>query len=104
MASVPSSSDEPADLNLFASSSSHLAHDQSSVIPPAVSTNTATAKVLEKLLDRPAKPSPFKQVLQREPPPFPLVSDEEDGDGLGLDLGSPGSPPQPLQPGQRVTF
>lgn len=97
-----STSDELSDLNLFPVSPLTSVQDQSKMVPLVVPTNTATAKVLEKLLDRPAKPSPLKQVVQREPPPFPPVSDEEEGDGL--DIGSPDSPPQPLQPGQRVTF
>ncbi len=79
-----------------------------STMPPA---NSATAKVLDKLLDR-SKPSSFKQVVQAEPPPFP-ASDDEFGDlDIGLDASSvvesssapPSSQRSSLQPGQRVTF
>lgn len=93
--------------------------EERSPVPPA---NTATAKVLEKLLDR-SKPSALKQIVQAEPPPFPPV--REDDEFGGLDIGLPAQNPagvdaaavptshqvdevpptsQSLQPGQRVTF
>ena len=77
-------------------------------------SNTATAKVLEQLLDRSSKPSSsLRQLVQADPPPFSSRdADDEFGD---LDVGLPAvSPPvspsdpsstrQPLQPGQRVSF
>ncbi len=102
-AAAPVSPEEFSDLNIFTppvpAPAPAQARDEAR--PVTAPTNTATAKVLEKLLDRP-KSSPLKRIVQAEPPPFPPVREDEDMDGL--DLGLPASPPQPLQPGQRVTF
>lgn len=108
--SVKASSSAPTDksgfsnLNPSVSSGASEGQEQKPAsVPP---TNAATAKVLEKLLDR-AKPSPLQQMVQAEPPPFPPVQEDDELDGLDIGLppqDSTSSSSQPLQPGQRVTF